>query len=348
MRIAVVTPRTHHHVHTRPTARLAGFIAGLGRRGHEVSIVTPRWWGQRSHTHHGRWTTHLAGGEHTLSRVAVFRRLRQLDAEVIHLVDVDPAIVRVAGLIGRLRRIPVIYEATGFETPITDDGFLTRRASRGIDRIIAPSGVIETSLLESGLEAPIDRIPDPIDIDRIQGTVPDTRADIIWAGQGAGVSEVELVLLGLAELRDRSWQAVLLGPIEEPNEVRAAVDDLGLAGRITVLEEIKPRERIAIYRGGRVFVQTAAVCAYPTELCLAMAAGCIGVVQYQEYSSAHELIERTDRGELISTSEEIAFAITQAAKRESSTHDERFRRYQAEEVADRLLDTYRTAINADA
>lgn len=345
MRIAVVTPRTHHHEHTRRSTRLAGITSGLQHAGHEVSIITTRWWGQRHLAHHGRYTTHCFGGEGSLTGRSVARRLFDLDVDIIHLVDVHPAIVRAAGVVGRLRRTPIVYEANDFETPLMSNALLHRRARRRIDRVIAPSGVVETMILEAGVRAPIDRIPDPVDIDRVAGTVPDSRADIIWAAQGAGASEVDLVLLGLAELRDHQWRGALLGPMDDPSAVHTAVDDLGLSDRVQIIDDITPRERIAIYRGGRVFIQTAAVCPFPTELMLAMAAGCVGVVQYQEYSSAHELVERTRHGELISTPEQIASAIKRAAQREANTFDASYQNFEPEMVAKQLVESYQAALS---
>lgn len=348
MRIAVVTPQTRHHVLNRVTARLGGITAGLCHGEHEVAIVTTRWWGQRRVANHARWTTHYAGGDRSLSRIAVFRRLRELDPDVVHLVDTRPAIVTAASLLTPFKRVPIVYEGTDFSTPITGDGVFARRARRRLDRVVVPSGVIETDLLESGVSAPIDRVPDPIDFMRIAGTVPDDLGEIVWAAQGAATAEVDLVLLGLAELRDRRWRGVLLGPMEDPAAVRDVVDDLGLSDRVSVIEQVRPRERIAIYRGARVFIQTTPVSPFPTELLLAMAAGCVGVVQYQEYSSAHELVERTRTGELISTPEELADAIQAASNREPRDLDERYRSYDGDAIATQLLDVYRSALTRDA
>ncbi|MFW6153236.1 MAG: glycosyltransferase, partial [Halobacteriota archaeon] len=206
------------------------------------------------------------------------------------------------------------------------------------------SGVIETELLEAGVNVPIHRLPDPIDFERIAGTVAADRGEIVWAAQGAETAEVDIVLLSLAELRDRAWRGVLLGPMGDPRSVREAVDDLGLSDRVTVLDRVHPRERIAIYRGARVFIQTTPVSPFPTELLIAMAAGCVGVVQYQEYSSAHELVERSRTGELISTPEELADAVESASHREPRDLDERYRSYDGGAIASQLVTAYRSAL----
>lgn len=341
MRIAFVTGTTPHHSRTRATARLEGVIQGLVGAGHDCPVVTTRWWGDRRSHHHDRWSTHHAAGASHLGPTGTFRRLVGLDPDIVHLLDVPPSTILAGSLVGTLRRVLVVYEASGFDAPIAANTSLAGIARGSIDRAIVPAEAVETTLLEAGVDVPVERIADPIDIDEIRSVVPNHRADIVWSAPGHGEQDLEMLLLGLAELRRRDWQALLLGPLDAPDDIHQQMTALGIADRIEIIPRPSRRERIAYYRGASAFVQTAAVCPFPIELLRAMAAGCVGVVQYRERSSAHELVEAHPRGELISTPEELASSIRAAAGRDRLSFDDTFERYDIEAVTERLGTLYR-------
>lgn len=338
MRIAFVADATHHHGLTRASSRLDAFLGGLVRAGHEVPVVTTRWWEADRARHHDRWTVHVDAGLRRLRPLRVLRRVAALDPDVVHLWDA-PATAAVAA--GSLRHTPVVHEATGFDAPLAGRGRLARLARWRVDRAIVPSETVETALLEAGVDVPVDRLADPIDVDEVRRVVPADRADIVWSAPGHGEEDLEMLLLGLAELRRKDWRALLLGPLADPAGARDQMTALGIADRIDHVPDPDRRERLAYYRGASAFVQTAPVCPFPLELLRAMAAGCVGVVQYQERSSAHELVEAHPRGELISTPEELAEAITAAAGRERATFDGTFERYDVDAATDRLVGVYR-------
>ncbi|MFC5970437.1 glycosyltransferase [Halomarina salina] len=126
---------------------------------------------------------------------------------------------------------------------------------------------------------------------------------------------------------------------------RAAVDrqlsDLRIADRVTVADGMDRDERLAHYRGAHVFVQTRAREWFARELLWALACGCVGVVEYQAASSAHELLVDHDRGFRVTTPEEIEDAIREAGEMERRTVDPKLRRYDWERIVEEYVEFYR-------
>jgi hypothetical protein len=84
---------------------------------------------------------------------------------------------------------------------------------------------------------------------------------------------------------------------------------------------------------------------FATELLWALACGCIGIVEYQTDSSAHELIEHRERDFRVTTPQEIADRIVEAAGMDHRTIGESLAEYdhsavagQYESLYDRLID----------
>lgn len=344
MHVAVVTGHVRELVEGRAGARTTHTVAGLRAAGHEVSLVTPRWWGQSTRRHHGRWGTHHAGGGRRLTARHVSRRILGLNPAVVHLVGVRPSVALAATGAARLRRGGVVYELAEMDGPLTDGGWLAERAGARVDRFIAPTEAVRTALLEAGIDPQLDVLADPIEMGALDRVVPDTRTDLVWVGSQHGARDVERVLLALAEVRDRPWSAALLGPFEHLDAVSTEVGQLGLSDRVRVARHPTVRERVATYRGASTFVQTTPVCAFPTELLWALASGCSGVVQYRERSGAHELIEAHGRGTLVSTDEELAAAIADGLDGENRGLDETFARYDRSAYVERLLGCYEAAL----
>ncbi|MFD1512004.1 glycosyltransferase [Halomarina rubra] len=124
------------------------------------------------------------------------------------------------------------------------------------------------------------------------------------------------------------------------------LDDLRIADRVTVVDGLDRDERLASYRGAHVFVQTRAREYFARELLWALACGCVGVVEYQADSSAHELLVDHPRGFRVTTPEEIETAIEDAADLERWTVDPEMRRYDWERVAEEYVEYYRELATA--
>lgn len=126
---------------------------------------------------------------------------------------------------------------------------------------------------------------------------------------------------------------------------REAIDrqvaDLRIDDRVTVVDDMGRDERLAHYRGAHVFVQTRARENFARELLWALACGCVGVVEYQADSSAHELLVDYDRGFRVTTPEEIEAAITDAGEMERRTVDRALARYDWSPTVERYVDQYR-------
>lgn len=344
MRVAVVTEHVRERGPGRGGSRTTATARGLGEAGHEVAVVTPRWWGHRHRRHHARWSTHHLGGGRRLVPWSVARTVASLRPGVVHLADAPPTAVLAAAAATVGRRSALVYEVVDFDSPLLDGGWATRRALARLDRVIVPSGAVRTALLEAGHDPTTTILGDPIDLRRIGRVVPNRAVDVAWVGPGHRRDDLEAFLLALAELRDREWTAALLGPFDGLGDVATEVDDLGLTARIRVAPRPTPRERLAVYRGAATVVQTTPVCAFPTELVWAQAAGCTAVVQYRERSSAHEPVEAHGRGTLVSTPDELPGAIADALNRAPDVIDATFAAYDRGRYVEGLESLYGSAV----
>lgn len=334
--LVFVTSRTRHHERSRVAERLEGLRRGLEMNGIKTAIITSRWWPQSTRLWHARHDTHYTGGDGALRAGSVARRLIELRPSAILAIDTRPAVTLTVGGVAAAIGARFAYEATGFKPPLTRSGTLQRRIHRLLDAVIAPSETVATQLRADGVTVKPTVVPDPIDADLIERVVPDERFDIVWVAPDAAAADLDTLVLGLAELRDLGWQAVVIDPAN-PNGVERQARDLGLADRIDVVSRSTRRARVALYRGAHVFVETAPVCPYPTELLWAMASGCVGIVQYREHSSAHELIEAYGRGERISTPDALPDALAAASERPYAQVHEPCRYYDIEQTAERLV-----------
>ncbi len=340
MDVCVVAERTRYHGPTRAATRLHRIIGELVAQGHNPTIVTPRWWESSQSRFFDTHACHVAGGDTGLRPRTVFRHVLRSRPSLVHLIGTTPQVTLAAGVAARLRNAGVVYEAAEFDAPIASTGRIPQWARRRLEHIIAPSVAVKTALREAGVTGNFRLIPDPVPIDAIDRVVPDDRADIVWRHTAPTADASEIILLGLAELRDHRWRAAVFdanptGPIAE--QARA----LGIEDRVTIRAHSTPRDRIAAYRGASTYVQTDPECPFPTDLVQAMAAGCKGIVQYQQRSSAHEVIERHGHGELISTPEELADAITAIAEEPSRTDRSEFSQYEPSVVVENLTGLYR-------
>lgn len=344
MRVAAVTESPRELASDRVGARVTATARGLQADDHEVDLITPRWWGPRRAVTHARHVTHHRGGERRLTPWRAARAIISSNPDVVHLIDVRPTVVLAAAVAARTRRARLVYELATMDSPLAGDGRLADLACARLDRVIAPSKTVHTALRAADRDPPAAIIPDPIEVAEIGRVVPDGRIDVAWVGADHDPAEVENALSALAEVRDAPWTAALLGPFAPDVDIVEAVTQFDLTTRVRLARRPTRRERLAAYRGASTFVQTAPVCAYPTELLWALASGCVGVVQYRERSAAHELIERHGRGHLVSSPEEVADALAETITADEPEFDGRFAEYDRSTYTDRLLESYEAAL----
>lgn len=347
MRIAVVVEQTSHYRATDGVCRIEQVARGLADRGHDVRVFCTQWWDGYATTrdvdgltYHG--VTVSPARTSFLARLPVL--LGRFGPTVVHAAATPASAVRVAvlgsRLAPRLDRPRLVVDWYGDETFDSPFG----PPVRAPDRIVTPSKLVRTRVMEHGAaEEDIRVIPEGIDVDLIRRTEPRGETDVVYARRLDDNANLESVLLALAELRRREWSATIVGdgPRREDYEAQAA--DLRIDDRVEFVGECDRAERIALYRGAHTFVHTARRAWFATELLWALACGCVGVVEYQDESSAHELVEGRPRGFRATDPEEVEDAIVAAADLEKWTIDEDFAEFDHDAVLDRYLACYRDA-----
>jgi glycosyltransferase involved in cell wall biosynthesis len=156
-------------------------------------------------------------------------------------------------------------------------------------------------------------------------------------------ADVESLLLALRE-RDDACSAAVIGDGPERERLERQAGDLGLSDRVSFPGALSVRERVARYRGARVFVECEETSPFAQELLRALVCGCAGIAEYRVDSAAHELVERRERGFPITDPSELVGALDEALALPHATRSDRFEAYEADRVLGRLLVTYREAI----
>lgn len=343
MRVAVVTVDTPNLVDTARTRRLDRVGKQLAAHENEVIVACTQWWdGSVSSFEQDGVRYQRVTSERSPRRFAARLPLvlRRIDPDVIHAGYWPPGAAASAGAGRWLAGTPAVVDWYGDE-PVDPDRRSTRAALRWPKAILTPSRHVQTTVRELGTSADRTRtVPESIDVDRIQAVTPAAGPDIVTARRLDAEANVDMMLLGLAELRDRDWTAMVIGdgPAKERYEQKAA--ELRIADRVDFPGELPRDRRIAHYRAAHVFVQTAERCPFAIELLWALAAGCVGIVDYQEESAAHELVEAFERGFRTTDPEELSEAIREAGEKDEMTYDETFESYDHERVLERYLDVY--------
>ena len=347
MRIAFVSFETVHHRETETNARARTVVDLLVAGGHDVDVVTTKWWsGEHDTFELGGVTYHAIADDRESGRTFLAKlpvTIARLGPDVVHAVATPPSVVRAANWGATLARSPLVVEWYG-EAGVVDDR-APRKVTRWADRIVTPSRLVRTWVRELGAAGDaVEVIPSPIDLDLVRETPPVDEADaseVIYARRLDAEANLESLLLALAELRDRDWRATVVGDGPERDRYESLTADLRIDDRVRFVGETSREERVAIYRAGHAFVQTADFCVFPTELCWALAAGCVGVVEYHADSSAHELVEGRERGIRTTSETELTEAIVAAGRLEHREYDEYGERFGQRQVRERYLDVYR-------
>jgi glycosyltransferase involved in cell wall biosynthesis len=347
MRVAFVSMRTTHHEDHGSTRRLRRLAESLATRGHDVTVCCAQWWGADVPTFEQNDVTYRRACE-SPSPGAFLQglpsALRMADPEVVHARHEPPLGAVTARLAAALLRVPTLVDwyAAPRERP---DAWLARGhglAARAGEVTVAPSEMVATGAREYGAAAAdLEVVPGSVDMDTIREADADERADVVYARDLDADANVESFLLALAELRDRDWRACVVGdgPARAAAEETAA--DLRIDDRVEFLGDLPLAERVPVLKGAHVFAQTAAYEPFAEDLLLALACGCVGIVEYQAGSSAHELVEGRERHALVTSPQELAAEIAAAADAERRAVDEDFAVYDREAVLERYLSTYR-------
>jgi glycosyltransferase involved in cell wall biosynthesis len=343
MRVVVVAARTGRYVDRDGVARTERVARGLAARGHDVTVYCTGWWEGYDEYRELDGVTYRAvtvspADASFVARVAGLLAVDRPD--VVHARPAPPAAVVAARAGARLARAPLVVDWYGDDPP----GRLRRRAARAGDRVVTPSRLVGTWVRELGAtEEQTAVVPEMLDTSLIRSTEPAGEADIVAARHLDARANLESLFLALAELRDRDWTATVIGdgPAREAYEEQVA--DLRIDDRVEFVGARSREERLARYRAAHVFAHTATWEPFATELLWAMACGCVGIVEYQEDSAAHELVERRERGFRATTPEEVEDAIVDAGDLPEWTVDESFESFDRDAVLERWLECYRDA-----
>jgi len=351
MRVAFVALETAFHRATPANLRLRGLAERLAARGHEVTVLCAKWWTGAD----DRWTeddvTYEAVvdelGAQRSFRWALTTRVPQLRPDVVHAAGRPARQVPAAKKGAQMARAPLVTEWYG---DVDSYGRTERKALSRSDRVLVPSELVEMTVRE---HADLDRnavevVPNGVDLDLVRGTEPREVADVVYAADLDATANLESMLLALAELRQTDWTAAVVGDGPERDRYEQQARDLRIDDRITWVGECTREQRVAVYRGAHVFAQTDRECLFATELLWALAAGCVGIVEYHAGSSAHELVERyvepggdRDRGFRTTSEAELAEAILTAADLERLDYDPAFDDYDHDAVLETYLQCYR-------
>ena len=320
----------------------------MAAAGHQVEWLCAQWWDGEPATFQQADVVYRAVTE--TPSLGAFRSklafgLRRAEPSVIHAATVPPAQAVTAVTVGRVLRVPVVAD---WWRPDDTEGSerAYRKAARKPQRSLVPSETVRTSVRELGADGDsVTVVPESIDFDLVRDAATDRRADVVYCRQPIdGHANVESFLLALAELRDRDWQAAVIGDGPERQTAQQAARDLRIDDRVAFLGRLEPAEFVPIMKGARAFAQTATREPFATGLLWALACGCVGIVEYQAGSSAHELVETYERGRRVTDPQELADEIVACRSLDQQTVAESFVGFDHDAILTRFREAYETAI----
>lgn len=351
MRVAFVSETTGNHEDADAAgARLTRLARHLVGRGHDVEFLCRQWWEGRPDTFvHDDVTYHAVippKDPSSLFATKLPLSVRATHADVVH-ANANPPGGVIAAHWGRLfSRTPLVVE---WHDPPVGGGVLRnyehRYAVRAASHGVTPSEYVRTKVREWGADGNhLSVIPTGIEMDLIRETAPDeSGGDIVFSRRLDADANLETLLLALAEFREYDWRATIVGDGPEREAYERQARDLRIDGRVSFVGEKSVAERIALFKHAHVYVHTAERTSFAHDLARALACGCIGIVEYHVDSSAHELVEREERGFLATSAPELTERLVEAGDHERRSVDESFARYDDGAMADAYLDIYRRA-----
>ncbi|WP_435144782.1 glycosyltransferase family 4 protein [Halobaculum sp. P14] len=350
MRVAFVSMFTSDHRDTPAVRRAERVAKHLAARGHKVTWLCAQWWGGTAIPEFERdGIRYLAVTQAPATetfRAKLPFRLRAAKPDVVHAVNVPPSHATTAKTAARLLRVPVVVD--WWET---DEAFGSekryRKAARKPDAVTTPSETVKTEVREHGASGDdVVVVPESIDFDLVRDAAVDDRFDAVWARRLDEHANVETFLLALAELRDRDWSAAVVGDGPARDAAEQTARDLRIDDRVTFLGELPPAEFVPVLKGAHAFAQTATYEPFATELLWALACGCVGIVEYQAGSSAHELVEGLDRGRRVTSPQELADEIVACGDLPTKHVDEEFAGFDHDEILDEYVTLYRDLVDS--
>lgn len=344
MRIAFVSFETIHHRDSETNERVFEVLELLRDHGHDVHCLCAQWWtGTPTTFEYDDITYHgvvrsLDAGTTFLYKLPF--AIRSIRPDVVHAV-VDPAAqVLTARWGARLARVPLAVEWYGDDG--VSDTWYDRRVATRSPVIVTPSRLVQTWLRERGAsEDQLVVVPHAIDVEQIKAVEPDGTTDVAFSRRLDEDSNLESLLLGLAELRGHAVATTVFGDGPRRSDYERLASELRIDDQVTFVGNATLEERIAAYRNAHVFVQTARRCVFPTEMLWGLASGCAGIVEYHVDSSAHELVEGWERGYRTTSEEELATALLESRSLDHRNFDESFADYDRRAIANRYVDLYR-------
>ncbi|MHB9288345.1 glycosyltransferase family 4 protein [Halobacteriales archaeon Cl-PHB] len=356
MQVALVAMETTQFRDTAGARRFERLARNLANRGHDVTFYCAQWWPDRTvEDEEGNEVTeapltHEADGV-TYRRVTTDPStipfyvklpyvLATASPDVIHVRPSPPQAVVAADTAGLLARAPVAVEWYGDEG-LDEESARTKWAATEPDCVVTPSELVRTRVRELGAGDDATRvIPDSIDFDLVEAVDPAAEVDVAFAHSLDESANLESLLLGLAELRDRGWSATIIGDGPARGEYEQQASDLRIDDRVEFVGACGRERRLEIYRGAHAFVQTSYRSEFPRDLLWALACGCVGIVEYQAESSAHELIENYPRSYGVTNPQQIADAIVDAGDYDHLTVDDTWESHDHDAVLEQYLDCY--------
>jgi glycosyltransferase involved in cell wall biosynthesis len=346
MRLAFVAMETVHHAESAGRRRLHRVASHLADAGHQVTIYCAQWWDGTGVRHQLDGVTFHAVTTDPRPRAFALRvpyLLARNRPDVVHVAATPPLVVHAADLGRRLARAPLILDWYGDEG--VPESWLATQAVQIADVVVSPSEMVRTRVRERAAgDNTTDVIPKSIDMDLVRETEPGAPTDVVYAHRLDASANLDSLLLGLAELRTKEWQATVIGDGPERAAYEQQASDLRIDDRVTFLGECGRAERVARYKSAHVFVQTALRECFAVELLWALACGCVGIVEYQTDSSAHELIERRERSYRVTNTQQMADAIAESGSFERRQVDANLREYDHDAVRETYETMYADAI----
>ncbi|MFB6112645.1 MAG: glycosyltransferase [Halodesulfurarchaeum sp.] len=346
MRVALISATTVHHDPSDGTERLHRLARLLSEHGHEVVVLSAKWWDGTPQTFEHEGITYRAITQYPSDSsfgLRLLRAVRRTRPDVVHATCHPPGHVIGARMAAGVAAVPYILECYDPPQDRTRIGrSLFRSGLRGAGAIVTPSRTVKTRVREFGVPGEkIDVVPTGIDFEAIRDANAVEGGDIVYSRRLDEAANLETLLLALAEFRTYDWRATIVGDGPKRVDYERQARDLRISDRVDFVGEKSVEERIALFKSAHVYVHTAEYTPFAIELLRALACGCVGLVEYHENSSAHELVEREKRGFTATSAQELTDRLASAGDLDRLSVDEQFETYDEEHFLERYLDTYR-------
>lgn len=346
MRVAVVGAGPRSVLDSDGADRLDWLATALADHGHTVTRFGPAWWPARPSSVDSsavNFQTLSSDPEPKARRLAARlpAALQEFDPDVVHTNHTAPLVIATAAATATVLGIPLTVDWYDTRVLTGWDERLRRLAVLSPNLVIPPSRMVQTALREVGRDAAgVPVIPSPVEMDTIRSVEPEPLADLVYSRRLDGDSNLESLLLSLAEFRELDWEVAVIGDGPARDRYESQAEDLRIADRVHFIGEQPLPRRLALFRGAHAYAHTAQQTPFAVELLRALACGCAGIVEYHANSAAHELVEKRDRGLRVTEEEGLAAAIRAATEMERRTIDETYAEYDVESVLDRYIEAY--------